>query len=235
MGIFDARQISTQQHLDIEDIRDDLVVLKNGTVSLVLETTSVNFDLLAGQEQQSSIYTFAGLLNSLTFPIQIVISTQKTDTSKYQELLNEYKAKQRNEALNKQIVIYQDFIAALTTTSVILNKRFFAIIPTMAVPIVTKSNPIKSLFGKQERIINMDELMQRAMVELSPKRDHLIKQFGNMGLTARQLVNDELIKLYYGIYEPDKVGLDVLDIRDDQVTGALVSSKSNQSPSVETN
>lgn len=234
MGIFDARQISTQQHLDIEDIRDNLVVLKNGTVSLVLETTSVNFDLLAGQEQQSSIYTFAGLLNSLTFPIQIVISTQKTDTSKYQELLNEYKSKQRNEALNKQIAIYQDFIAALTTTSVILNKRFFAIIPTMAVPIVTKSNPIKSLFGKQERIINMDELMQRAMVELSPKRDHLIKQFGNMGLVARQLVNDELIKLYYGIYEPDKVGLDVLDIRDDQVTGALVSSKANQ-PQAETN
>lgn len=225
MGIFDARQISTQQHLDIEDIRENLVVLKNGTVSVVLETTSVNFDLLAGQEQQSSILTFAGLLNSLTFPIQIVISTQKTDTSKYLELLDEYKRKQVNQALNQQVSIYQDFIANLTTTSVILNKRFFAIIPTTNMPLITKTSPLKSLFGKDEKIINVDQLLLKAQTELAPKRDHLIKQFGNMGLTARQLENDELIKLYYAIYEPDKAGLDVMNVREDQIQGALVGSK----------
>jgi len=225
MGIFDARQISTQQHLDIEDIRDNLVVLKDGTVSLVLETTSVNFDLLAGQEQQSSIATFAGLLNSLNFPIQIVISTQKTDTSKYLELLEEYKLKQKNDALNQQVNIYQEFISNLTTTSVILNKRFFAIVPTTNMPLITKSSPFKGLFGKEQKIVNLDQLMVKADTELSPKRDHLIKQFGNMGLTARQLQNDELIKLYYAIYEPDKAGLEVMNVREDDIEGALVGSK----------
>lgn len=224
MGILQPRQVSTQQHLDIEDIRDDLVVLKNGTVSVVLETTAVNFDLLAGQEQSSSIGTFAALLNSLTFPIQIVISTQQTDTSKYIGLLDEYKQRIGEGPLAQQVQIYQDFIRNLTTNTQILNKRFFAIVPTTTVPTVTKSSPLKGLFGKQERIINIDNLVEKAQIELSPKRDHLIKQFGNMGLQARQLKNDELIKLYYSIYEPDKMGLDVMQVRQDNVTGALVTT-----------
>jgi hypothetical protein len=225
MGLFDSKQISTQQHLDIEDIRNDLVVLKNGTVSVVIETTSVNFDLLDSQEQSASIGTFAALLNSLNFPIQIVINTQQTDTSKYLGVLDEYKQKVSNSPLGEQVQIYQDFIRNLTTNTQILNKRFFAIIPTMTtLPTAAKSNPLKSLFGKQERIINLDELVGKAEVELSPKRDHLIKQFANMGLSARQLKNDELIKLYYSVYEPDKMGLEVMNIRGDNVTGAVVTS-----------
>lgn len=224
MGVLQPKQVSTQQHLDIEDIRDDLVVLKNGTVSAVLETTAVNFDLLDPQEQSASIGTFAALLNSLTFPIQIVISTQQTDTSKYLGLLDEYRQKVGDGPLGQQVTIYQEFIRNLTTNTQILNKRFFAIVPTIAAPTVSKSNPIKGLFGKQEHIINISDLVEKAKIELSPKRDHLIKQFGNMNLQARQLKNDELIKLYYSIYEPDKVGLDVLEVRRDNISGAVVTT-----------
>jgi hypothetical protein len=223
MGLFDTKQISTQEHLDIEDIRDDLVILKTGKVSLVIETTSLNFDLLANNEQDARIFTFAGLLNSLNFPIQIVIRTQQTDTSKYLNLLNEYKQRVASEPLRQQVSIYQEFIGNLTATTQILNKRFYAIIPTTTIAPVQTSQ-LKQLFGKEEKIINIKEVMEKAIVELQPKRDHLLKQFANMGLVARQLKNDELIKLYYSIYEPDKVGLEVLNIREDNIEGAVVNT-----------
>ncbi len=227
MGIFDPRQVSTQDHLDIEDIREDFVILKTGIVSIVVETTSVNFDLLAGQEQDSRIFTFAGLLNSLTFPIQIVIRTQQTDISKYLVLLEDYKRKVASSPLQQQVSIYQDFIKNLTATTQILNKRFYVIVPTVTIAAV-KTSSWKQIFGKEERIVNTAEVIDKAKVELAPKRDHIIKELSNMGLAARQLRNDELIKLYYSIYEPDKVGLEVLNIREDELTGAIVNTANGQ-------
>jgi len=105
MGIFDPKKISTQQHLDIEDIRDDLVVLKSGRVSLVIETTSLNFDLLDNAEQDARIGAFAAYLNSIRFPIQIVIRTQRTDIVKYLKLLEKYKYKTTSEAIANQVSI----------------------------------------------------------------------------------------------------------------------------------
>ncbi len=221
MGVFDPKQVSTQQHLDIEDIRDDLVVLKNGKVSLVIETTSLNFDLLSNIEQDMSITTFAGLLNSLHFPIQIVINTQQTDISKYLNLIEEYKRKVSNPALVHQVSIYQDFIHNLTGSTQILNKRFYAIIPSLTTNAI-KTSFWKQLFGERERIVNVRQIVEKAKLELHPKRDHLIKQFANMGLAARQVKSEELIKLYYSIYEPDKMGLDVINIRENSISGAVV-------------
>lgn len=223
MGLLDPKQVSTQDHLDIEDIREDLVVLKNGTVSLVIETTSVNFDLLANNEQDARILTFAGLLNSLNFPIQILIRTQQTDISKYINMLEDYKNKVGSDPLRQQVGIYQDFISNLISTSQILNKRFYVVVPTTTL-LGARSNGLKSVFGKRERLVNVEEIVEKANVELMPKRDHILKQLGNMGLAARQLKNDELIKLYYSIYEPDKVGLEILNIREDAVEGAVVNT-----------
>ncbi len=199
------------------------MVLRNGKVSLVMETTSLNFDLLSGREQDSRILTFAGLLNSLSFPIQIVISTQRTDSSKYMALLDEYKTKIMNQELSLQVEIYQQFIGNLTQTTQILNKRFLAIIPTTTI-VPIESSMVKQLLGKPKIVVNATEVLEKAKRELYPKRDHMIKQFNNMGLAARQLLNDELIKLYYSYYEPDKMGLEVLNIREEAIVNASTES-----------
>lgn len=228
MGVFDPKQISTQDHLDIEDVRDNLVVLKNGKVSVVIETTSLNFDLLSGIEQDTSIGSFAGLLNSLNFPIQIVIRTQRTDISKYLTLLDQYKQTvANNNPLTQQISIYQEFINSLTASTQILNKRFYAVIPSITTSAV-KTPYVKQLLGQREKIINIQQVVEKAKVELQPKRDHLIKQFSNMGLAAKQLTNEELIRLYYSIYEPDKLGVEMLNLREDSISGAVVSSEGEQ-------
>jgi hypothetical protein len=223
MGLFEPKQTTTQQHLDIEDIRDNLVLLKGGKVSLVIETTSLNFELLADREQDVRIFTFAGLLNSLHFPIQIVIRTQQKDISKYKEVVEAYKQKAGSASVKEQITIYEEFITNLTTNSVILDKRFYAIIPSIMSTSVATGG-LREIFGKSSTVYNADQTIAKAMLELNPKRDHLIKQFANMGLAARQMTNDELIRLYYSIYEPDKAGLEVLNIREDGIGGALITT-----------
>lgn len=223
MGIFDPKQLSTQEHLDIEDIRDDLVVLRDGRVSVVIETTSLNFDLLDSREQDARIYAFAAFLNSIRFPIQIVIRTQRTDIAKYQKLLENYKNRTSSDAIKQQVSIYQDFINNLTQSTQILDKKFYTVIPSIKLPVITTSF-IKQVFGRKKKIVNISDVIQKAKEELYPKRDHIIKQYGNLGVGAHQLTNDELIKLYYSVYEPDRSGFDVMQITDEDIEQNLIST-----------
>src|SRR4030065_2704496 len=90
---------STQEHLDIEDIRDNLVILKNGNAVFVLQTTAVNFDLLSESEQDAMLFAFAALVNSLTFPIQILIRSKRADVTNYLSRLEEAKKSAYTQAL----------------------------------------------------------------------------------------------------------------------------------------
>src|SRR3990167_6525041 len=85
---------TTQAHLNIEDIKDNLVLLKNGAAAMVLQVSAVNFGLLSEPEQDAIIYTYAALLNSLTFPVQILIRSKKKDVSHYLDLLKQQQEKQ---------------------------------------------------------------------------------------------------------------------------------------------
>ncbi|MCS7317367.1 MAG: hypothetical protein NZZ41_03480 [Candidatus Dojkabacteria bacterium] len=222
MGVFDPKILSTQDHLDIEDIRDDIVILKNGKACVVIETSSLNFDLLDEKEQDSRIYAFAAFLNSILFPIQIVIRTQRTDIARYLKLLEEYKQQVTSEKVYEQVSIYQDFISRLTATTQILDKRFFIVVPSQKLPIV-ETSWIKLLFGKPKRILNISEILAKAKEELWPKRDQVIRNLGNMGISAKQLTSDELVKLFYTVYEPDKSGIDILTIRKDDIQTGLIT------------
>jgi len=220
MGLFSTSQISTQEHLEIEDIIDDLVLLKNGMVTLVMQTTAVNFELLSEQEQDAKILAFAGLLNSLTFQMQIVIKTERTDVSNYVDNLQQYKAKQISNALKKQIDIYMKFINNLTSNREVLAKNFFIAIPEI-IGSVQRTSMIKQLFGKKNKIVNKKKLIDRSKIRLYPKRDHLIKQFKRMGLDSRQLNQAELVRLYYTMYDPDKLGIEHLNLATNDITTGL--------------
>lgn len=223
MAILDPKKISTQEHLDIEEIRDNLVILKNGKVASVVETSALNFDLLDSKEQDARIYSFAAFLNSILFPIQIVIRTQRTDVAKYLNLLESYKAKINSKDVKNQIEIYQGFISNLTQTTQILDKRFFTIIPSQKLNVVSNSW-IRQAFGKSKKIINIKEIIKKAKEELDPKTDQIIKQFANLGVSAKQLETDELIKLYYSVYEPDRAGIDVLNLKATDINQEMIGT-----------
>ena len=101
---------TTQDHLDIEDIKNDLVILKNGGVCAVLQTTAVNFDLLSEIEQDAIIASFSMLLNSITFPVQVVVRSKRLDITKYIEKVKRIEDKQTDPLLKKQAESYRKFV-----------------------------------------------------------------------------------------------------------------------------
>jgi len=178
---------TTQDHLDIETIRDDVVVIKGGLISMVIQTSAINFGLLSEEEQDATIYAYAGLLNSLSFPVQIVIKSEKKDISSYLELLVAQEKKLKDEVMKARMSAYRNFIETTIQEQNVLDKKFYLIV----------SYQMVTLSGKVEL---SDDLIQKAKADLEPKRDHIIKQLSRIGLTAQQLNSQNLMKLFHSYY-----------------------------------
>ena len=221
---------STQDHLDIEDIRDNLVLLKDGSCCLILNTTAVNFSLLSEGEQDAIIYAYAGLLNSLTYPIQIIVRSQKKDINSYLHLLESQKQKMTNPLLKGQLEKYQQFIQKTVSENQVLDKKFYLSIPFSSLELGVKST-LSSTFKKSQSLpFKKDYIIQRATTKLIPKRDHLIGQLTRLGLKSRQLKTPELIKLLYQYYNPEAGSVDFNQNTkfDTNIVEAAVSSESPQ-------
>lgn len=207
-----ARAIaSTQDELEIRDIRDDLVITKSGGVALVLKTSAINFDLLAEYEQDNKIYAFAGLLNSLNFPIQILIRTKRIDITNYVDYLKAQKNREMSEGLRKQLDIYTQFIQNLIVQNDVLDKNFLIVIPYNPGLTISEGGLLgiggnKKNKEEEEKYKEMqiDQLLEKAKIFLYPKRDHVLKQLSRMGLFGHQLNSTELLTEFYTIYNPDE-------------------------------
>jgi hypothetical protein len=121
--------VSTQIYLNIAEIKDDIVVLKNGGIRAVLQTNSVNFNLKSEDEQNATIYSFQSFLNSIDFPVQIVIQSRKLDVDKYIENVKEIGEKHENALLKKQTMEYCEYIQKLVEYADIMEKKFYVIVP----------------------------------------------------------------------------------------------------------
>lgn len=196
---------STQEHLEIADIRDDLVLLKDGSVALVIRVAAVNFGLLSEKEQEAIIFAYAGLLNSLNFAIQIVVRSQMKNISAYISLLEEEEKKQANQLLREQIVKYKEFVRQTVKENNVLDKRFYVVIPFSYLELGVTSTA-GGWFSKKKRALPMapEKIIERAKTALLPKRDHILRQMGRIGLRAKQLTSAELIELFYEIYNSGK-------------------------------
>ncbi len=196
---------TTQQYIEIYDITNDLVIQKSGGVSLVLSVTAMNFGLLAEEEQDAIIYGYAGLLNSLNYPIQIVIRSQTKDVTSY---LNSLKLKE-DETINRvrkdQIRKYREFVADLVQERNVLDKKFYVVIPATALELglVTTQSVLPGVKSPDISSFDRSVIIERATQLLEPKRDHLMAQFSRIGLSSKQLKTQELIQLFYTIYNPE--------------------------------
>jgi len=198
---------TTQEHLDIEDVQEGIVVKKNGSCCLVLKTTAVNFNLLSEKEQDAIIYAYAGLLNSLSFAIQIVINSQKKDISSYLKILKKQKEKIESNRLKNLIEKYRQFVEKIVKENEVLDKNFYIIIPFSLLELGV-SQTVKTSISKKESQLPFpkDYILEKAKAHLFPKRDHIIKQFSRLGLQANQLNTRQLIKLFYHLYNPKSLG-----------------------------
>jgi len=212
-----AVRASTQDHLEIEDIQDGIVILKNGNACLVLAVSSINFDLLSEKEQEATIYAYASLLNSLTFPIQIVIRSQQKDISAYLKLLDETAEKTKRQIIKKQILQYRHFIQETVQKNNVLDKKFYLTIPMSAL----ETNPGKVLAAtlnpKKSRLpFSKEYILQKAKINLYPKRDYLLSQLTRLGIRGHQLETKDLIKLFFDIYNSASHGQQIIEAKEYQ-------------------
>lgn len=199
---------TSQEFLDIEDLASDLVLLPSGAACLVLEVSAINFGLLSENEQDATIYSYAQLLNSLTFSIQIVIVSKQKDISDYIKLLDSRLTQTAAPLLREQLGKYRDFVKSVVRQGNVLDKRFYVVITFTSLE-ANPTSALSSLFqgrSKSTSSLSRDTLIDRATTNLAPKRDHLVRLFARIGLKARQLKSAELLQLFFDLYNRDLIG-----------------------------
>lgn len=197
-------RVSTQQFLDISEIKEDIVVLRDGTMRAVLLISSINFALKSEDEQNAIISAYVSFLNNIDFPLQIVIQSRELNIDSYLESLRQKSKEQTNELLKMQTNEYVQYIQELIAMSKIMNKRFYVVVPYN--PMSDKQKGFFARFidvFKPATLIRMkEEKFQRRKNELMHRVDNVVSGLTSIGLNAVQLDTQGLIELYYNSYNP---------------------------------
>ena len=199
---------STQRYLKIAEIKDNTVVLKDGSIRAVLETSSINFNLKSEEEQNAIIYSYQNFVNTLEFPIEILIQSRKLDVDKYVDNLRRIAKNQPNYLLQRQTVEYAEYVQRLVEYADIMQKRFFVIVPYEK----TLSKVQKNMFSQFWDNINPEDTVAKFKMRLkefnvmkdglAPRINAVKTGLEQMNLKVRQLTTRELIELYYESYNP---------------------------------
>jgi len=198
---------ASQAHLPIADIVDDVVLYKDGGAAIVMDSTSLNFGLLSEKEQEAVIVAYAALMNSLSFSIQIAIRTQRKDISNYMKFLAAASQKIRHPKLAVLMKSYQKFILDSIKKKNVLGKKFYLVIPFSPLELGVAKSILSTTRRKGPLPFPRSYILKKAKIILYPRRDHLIRQAGRLGLKLRQLSAAALTELYYDIYNPQVPGV----------------------------
>ena len=188
---------TTQRFIEIQDIVDDIIVLSGGQACLILEVVATNFTLQSKEEQQSRILSYASLLNSLSFAIQIVILSRQLDISSYVKLLEIEASRTPNQIFSKHIAMYKDFVADLVKTNTVLDKKFYVIIPYSF---------LEKGAGAVANLNNKEAFVKEAKLQLHSKSSSVIQELLRIGLKSKILGKNELVQVFYEIYNSDQSG-----------------------------
>lgn len=200
-----AIESTTQKFLDIHDITEDILLLKDGSASLITTVNALNFGLLAEPEQDAIMYAYAGLLNSLNYPIQIVIRSQTKDVTSYLNLLKDEEDKTADQTKKNWIARYRGFVSELIKERNVLDKKFYVVISASSLEMGLL--PPSSVLPGQNKVdlssVERSVILEKAKEILEPRRDHLLGQLGRIGLYGHQLATQEIIQLFYLSYNPE--------------------------------
>ncbi len=197
---------STKNLVDIADIVDNIVILKNGSLRTVIEVSSINFELRSEGEQIATLQNFQRFLNSTDFPLQIVVNSRRLDIEDYVKLIDKSLESLTSELLKIQAVEYSKFIKELAELSNIMSKKFYIVVPFYVFETPSKTglaDSIKSILkpssvAKQIKPEQLETYKNQLLQRVELVFDGLI----GLGLKTRLLEGPELMNLYYGLYNP---------------------------------
>lgn len=203
---------STQNALQIAEIRDGIVIMNDGSFRSVLMVKSINFDLMSQEEREAVEYSYQGFLNSLYFPIQIFVRSQKIDLRPYIDRLDKIRQEHDNMLLALLMEDYVGFIDALSQQTNIMDKRFYIVIPYFPVADVQKaitqsknffSGLTAMLSSKEQHVTINEQDLATAKDELRNRVQACLGGLQQCGIQGLPLDTQELIELYYDNYNPD--------------------------------
>lgn len=195
---------STQKYLDLSEIKNDCVCLKNGTLRAVLLVSSINFALKSEDEQTAVIQNYVRFLNTLDSPLQILIQSRPFNIKPYLAQLEELRKVQRNELLKAQMADYADFIKELVQLGEIMIRYFYIVVPYD--PLGDKKRGFFSrmmdVFSAASVIRLKQEKFEKYRETLFRRVDNIISSLASMGLKAAPLDTQSLIEVFYNAYNP---------------------------------
>ncbi len=227
---------STQSTLQLSEVRDGMVIMNDGSYRAVIACKSINFDLMSDREREGVEYSYQNFLNSLNFPVQILIRSQRVDIGPYIDKLISTRRSQDNMLLGVLMDDYINFIDALSQEANIMEKSFYIVVPYF--PKGDAANLVeqgKGFFGKlfarpQNTITHIDATTyQKAKDEIKNRVDSVTAGLFQLGVQSMQLDTKSLGELYYNYYNPDTAVRQPLGNFDDMAT-TFVKKASGTAP-----
>ena len=202
---------ATQQFLEVQDIREGILLLKNNSIRGILMVSSINFALKSEEEQTAIVYAFQNFLNSLDFFCQIVIQSRNINITPYLDSLKDLEEKQTNDLLKKQTSSYREFIKNMVVGDMVMTKNFYVVVPYNLMEIfgvkAAGQNIFKQFSGnaqQQQGTPMKDDEFQRCKTQLWQRMEYLAMGLRRCGLEAVPLTTPELIELFWSIHHPDQ-------------------------------
>jgi hypothetical protein len=186
-----TKKVSSRKQIKIKEVRDDILVLPNNEYRMVIETSSINFELKSDEEQDVLLEGYQNFLNSLPGKLQILVRVREVDVDRYLEEISKSKLTEKEDVYKKQIENYCEFIKSVVSGNKILSRRFYIIIPYKAVE-------------KDFSVIKEHIMLQR---------DIVMRGLEKVGMKARPLTNLEVLDLFYSFYNPKQTKTQELKIQ----------------------
>ena len=218
-----AHAASTQTNIPIAGMKDGILIMRDGQYRIVLEVAAINFELKSEQEQNAIVFQYQSFLNSLHFPIEIVVQSKRLDLSPYLKKIRDLSTKQTNELIKVQTADYVDFVEQLINLANIMKKRFYVVVGLQ--PLTVSTGFLDKLLKKNEpkaklRISETD--FESYSKDLRQRAQTVAQGLGGLGLHVRQLNTQEVVELFYEVYNPEVAGKERLEDPND-VAGSYVT------------
>jgi type IV secretory pathway VirB4 component len=197
---------STKNLVEIADIKDSIVLLKNGTLRAIIEAGAVNFELRSEEEQMGILQNFQRFLNSIDFPLQMIVNSRQLNMDEYLKSVDAIVENTKNELLKIQAIEYRKFVKELLELSNIMTKHFYVVLPFYVFETPTKTgvlDAVKGIFGGSKTVVQIQpEQLETYRTQLMQRADLVLDGLLGVGLKARLMEGQEINSLYYGLYNP---------------------------------